>query len=484
MTTDSHAAREKRGAAMSSLIAALFLTGLKLAVGLSTNSLGILSEAAHSALDLLAAGVTFLAVSYSSRPADERHPYGHGKAENLSALVETLLLLVTCLFIARESFERLFVHPEAVSVTWWSFGVMAVSIVIDISRSRMLRRMAEKHRSQALEADALHFSTDIWSSAVVIVGLGCVWLAGMLPQESYLRATLERADAVAALGVCVIVLKVSLRLGRQAVDVLLDGGSENVAEDIRAAVEEVPGVRGVGQVRARISGPSAFVDLSLDIPRMASFEEAHRIGAQAEDAVKRTLPGADVVVRLVPSAVEDAGLFELVRGLAARHALPVHSLRAHRSPRGLNLEMHVEVPEELTLAEAHDRVTELEQAVKAASAEPLTVVSHIEPVDGVHLDGAEEDRSGVIRDEVDALVSAEAGVSDCHGVSVRRVDGAYSVSFHCRMDPQTPIARAHEMTARLESLVRARVPGVGRVVIHVEPEGDSVPPEGYPRSGP
>jgi len=361
---------------------------------------------------------------------------------------------------------------------------MAVSIVIDVSRSRMLKRMADKHKSQALEADALHFATDVWSSAVVIVGLGLVWLAGLLPQGSAWRVVLERADALAALGVCVIVVRVSIRLGRAAVDVLLDGGSENLSEDIRAAVRDIPGVRGVTQVRARLSGPSAFVDLTLDVSRQASFEEAHRIGARAEDAVKGALPGADVVVHLKPAAGDEQGLYEIVRAQAARHALGVHDLRAYRAPDGLHLEMHVEVPDGLSLAKAHEMVSDLERAIRAALPEQVEFTSHIEPVEETeHAKGIKPCREEAIRRRVETLVATLDGVTDCHGVTVQRLGDRYSVSFHCRMDPSTPIGLAHDMTARLEDHVRASVEGVGRVVIHVEPEPGAFV-KGYPAAGP
>jgi len=294
--------KEKRGAALSSVAAALFLVLVKLVVGLETNSLGILSEAAHSGLDLLAAGITYFAVRYASAPADPHHPYGHGKMENLSALVETILLLLTCVYIVWEAAHRLFVRPAEVSVPWWSFGVVIVSIGVDVTRSRMLKRMAKKHKSQALEADALHFSTDIWASAVVLLGLACVWAAGMLPSGAALRPILERADAVAALGVSVIIVWVSLRLGRAAVEVLLDGDAQGVTKDIRTAALGVAGVRGVAQVRARLSGPAAFVDISVEIARETSFEGAHGIGDKVEAAVRAVLPGADVVVHLEPVA--------------------------------------------------------------------------------------------------------------------------------------------------------------------------------------
>src|SRR5512136_2142004 len=220
---DDRGEREKKTVALSSVIAAIFLTTMKLVVGLLTHSLGLLAEAAHSGLDLIAAVVTFLAVRVSGRPADSEHHYGHGKVENLSALIETLLLLATCAWIIYEAVNRLFFRNVEVDVTPWSFLVMAVSIIVDFTRSRALMRAAKKHGSQALEADALHFSTDIWSSCVVIAGLAGI-LIGDRVHESVPTAAhwLFRADAIAALGVSVIVIYVSYRLGRRTVAVLMD----------------------------------------------------------------------------------------------------------------------------------------------------------------------------------------------------------------------------------------------------------------------
>jgi len=465
--------REKRLAALSSVAAAVFLTGMKLVVGLATNSLGILSEAAHSALDLLAAGVTYFAVRYSSQPADTRHPYGHGKIENLSALIETILLLLTCAFIVHEAVVRLVVRPEAVELAWWSFGVMAVSIVVDVSRSKMLSRMAEKHNSQALKADALHFSTDVWASAVVIFGLGCLGAARFLPHDSLVRAGLERADAVAALGVCVIVVWVSLKLGREAVDALLDGGSEALAERVREAVVCLPGVAGVGQVRARYSGPAAFVDLDLEVPRAASFAQAHQAAAQAEEVVRALAPETDVVVRLTP-VESDETLFETVRALAAKHHTAVHGIVLRRAGSGLRLEMHVEVPRRLSLAQAHDLVSAYERDLCAVLGADLKIVSHIEPVADdaapAETDGPEAANEAAVRRKLGHLVSRMPEVSDLHELSVHRVDGKYCVSFHCRMSPGLTIEEAHAAAQRLEDLARSGIDDLGRMVIHVEPE--------------
>ena len=256
--------REKHRAALSSVLAAIFLTLVKLVVGLLTGSLGILAEVAHSGLDLVAAAVTLFAVRVSGRPADREHTYGHGKVENLSALFETLLLLVTCVWIIYEAIQRLFFEEVVVEVTIWAFLVMFVSIVIDFSRSRMLSRVAKKYDSQALEADALHFSTDIWSSSVVIAGLTLVVISDWLGIP-----WLAKADAVAAMGVAGIVIWVSLQLGRRTVMALLDGVPASERDAVLRAVR-VPGVIEVRQVRVRRSGPEAFADVRLTVSRDVS----------------------------------------------------------------------------------------------------------------------------------------------------------------------------------------------------------------------
>jgi cation diffusion facilitator family transporter len=293
--TDSNpptAEHEKRRAALSSVFAAIGLTFFKLVVGLMTGSLGILSEAAHSGLDLVAALVTFFAVRISGKPADKAHQYGHGKIENLSALIETLLLLVTCVWIIYEALQRLFVKSVEVDASIWAFLVMIVSIVIDYSRSRMLINAARKHNSQALEADALHFSTDIWSSSVVILGLICVKLGELSPDLAFL----SRADALSALGVAIIVIVVSVKLGKRAVQALIDTAPPGLAEEVERAVKAVPGVLGCHQVRVRGSGPELFVDVHVTLDGEQSLDEAHSLTDEIEKAVQQLAPGIDVTI--------------------------------------------------------------------------------------------------------------------------------------------------------------------------------------------
>jgi cation diffusion facilitator family transporter len=288
---------EKRSAALSSVIAAVGLTGFKLIVGLSTGSLGILAEAAHSGLDLMAALMTFLAVRISGRPADRNHLYGHGKVENLSALFETLLLLITCFWIIYEATDRLLFHTADLKVNYWSFTVMITSIVVDISRSRILYRAARKYNSQALEADALHFSTDIWSSGVVILGLFLVKLSEWVPSLTFLR----QADSVAAIMVGLIVVYISIKLGIRTIQALLDVAPSGIEEKIISAVEVLPGITDCHNVRVRYSGPQLFVDIHVLIDGSLTLIEAHDLTEEIERVIQKLIPNADVTVHPEPN---------------------------------------------------------------------------------------------------------------------------------------------------------------------------------------
>ena len=290
-------AREKRSAAMTSVIAAVGLTGFKIIVGLTTGSLGILAEAAHSGLDLMAAVMTFLAIRISGKPADRNHLYGHGKVENLSALFETLLLLVTCVWIIYEATHRLLHHSAHLEVNYWSFAVMLTSIVVDISRSRVLYRAARKYNSQALEADGLHFSTDIWSSAVVILGLFFVKLSEWVPSLAFLR----QADSVAAIMVGLIVVYVSLRLGIRTTQALIDVAPSGIEKKIISTVEVLPGVTDCHNVRVRYSGPQPFVDVHVLLDGNQTLKEAHNLTEEIERTIQELIPNADVTVHPEPN---------------------------------------------------------------------------------------------------------------------------------------------------------------------------------------
>jgi len=458
--------REKSAAALGSVAAAVCLTAMKIVVGLITGSLGILAEAAHSGLDLVAAALTLVAVRLSSRPADRTHTYGHGKVENFSAMIETALLLLTCVWIVYEAVRRLFVRHVEVEASFWAFAVMAVSIGVDISRARMLNRMARKHHSQALEADALHFSTDIWSSAVVIAGLGFVWLA-----KAAGLPWLAKADAVAALGVSAIVVTVSLRLGRKTVADLLDGVPANLREEVVRAAH-VRGVLEVRRVRIRRSGPEIFVDLVLIVGRHEAFERAHEISNVAKACVLRALgaPSADITVHVAPSREADEDLSSLARTTAARHGLAAHDVRVFEAGGQPALDLHLEIKEAADVAEAHARATAFEEDVRRERPGLGRIFSHLEPVaaasPAVSPAGVEAARIRRVIAEVARMMGVRC---DPHEIQIEEVGGRLAVSFHCTLDPATGLGEAHALTERFEHALRAGVPRLARVLIHTEP---------------
>jgi cation diffusion facilitator family transporter len=284
--------KEKRRVAFISVLAAIFLTGSKFLVGILTGSLGILSEALHSCLDLVAAVITFFSVSISDKPADMDHHYGHGKVENFSALIETILLLVTCVWIIYEAVNRLYTGKVHIEINYWSYIVVSASIVVDYSRSRALMHTAKKHNSQALEADALHFSTDIWSSAVVLLGL------------VFANFGWYYADAIAALCVALIVIYVSYKLGKRSIDVLLDKAPYTLTGDIERMVLEVSGITSVHDIRIRNAGAEVFVELSIHVDPQAPFRTVHEMSDEVEKRICRSIPRCTVHVHQEPEEHE------------------------------------------------------------------------------------------------------------------------------------------------------------------------------------
>jgi cation diffusion facilitator family transporter len=292
MTTEI-AAKEKRKIALTSVIAAVFLASFKLVIGTITGSLGILSEALHSGLDLLAALITLFAIRYADKPADSDHNYGHGKIENYSALLETILLLITCVWIIYEAIKRLITGKVEIDITIWSFIVILTSIIIDFSRSRALYKVARRHNSQALEADALHFSTDIWSSFVV--------LAGLIGASFHFYS----ADSIAALVVAVIVLIVSYRLGKRSFDILMDKAPEGLKERIASIIRDIPEVIKFHDIRVREGGPFIFVELNIHVDKKLNIDEAHKISHKVERSILQKIENIQVTVHIEPEVEKE-----------------------------------------------------------------------------------------------------------------------------------------------------------------------------------
>jgi cation diffusion facilitator family transporter len=460
---------EKRSVALNSVFAALGITALKVLVGISTGSLGILSEAAHSALDLIAAIITFLSIRVSDKPADADHQYGHGKVENFSAFLETGLLLVTCIWIVYEAVQRLFLKHVEIEPTAAAFLVMFTSMGVDFWRSRALRRVALKYDSQALEADALHFHTDIWSSGVVILGLALVQFGNVLKIEQ-----LGYADPIAALVVAGVVVYVSSRLARQTIDALLDAAPAGVRSHISDAVAAVDGVLEVERVRIRRAGNRYFCDLSVALRRTVTFQKSEQVAVEVTAAVHRVLPEADVVVHSVPRAPQEENIFDRIRGVAARNNLTVHDVSVQDlGGQTLHVELHLELDERMALKDAHDVVTHIESQIRREVPEISSILTHIESepstietTDAIVRDAALEARLRKIAAEFPEIV-------DMHELTLKKLGNRIYASCHCTMSDDLPLSRVHDVSTALEIRFKQDAPELFKVLIHTEPQTDN-----------
>jgi len=460
--------REKKNAALLSVGSALVLLSLKTYLVIRTGSLGVLSEAMHSGLDLLAAVITFLSVRMSDQPADERHPYGHGKFESFSAFVETSLLIVTAIFIIYEGFDRLFFHQVHIQPSIIAVAILLVALTIDITRAKALGHVARKYHSEAIEADALHFSTDVWSTMVVIVGIGLVW-AG----ETWNIPWLVYADAIAGLAVAGVILWVGTQLGKRTLDALVDAAPEGLRQEIARAVARMDGVLDVDRVRVRRAGNRHFVDATVSVARTSSLEQVHELSDAIEKRIGEIVP-SDVMVHAEPRAPQGEHLFESIRALAQRLGLAIHDLTALQQGDKLFIELHLEVDEKLSLLEAHRQSTVLEEGIRALRDSPTDVNIHIEPL-GRHIAtpdtglGEMKQLATAVEAFLNSLPAEYDELVNCHDARVRQVEHRIFVSCHCTMKADLPITQIHDVTAALVDRVKEKFPQIHRVTIHPEP---------------
>ena len=460
---------EKRSVALNSLLAALGITFLKLLVGLSSHSLGILSEAAHSGLDLVAAFITLLSVRVSDLPADAEHQYGHGKVENFSAFIETGLLLLTCVWIVWEAARRLSgYHAVHIEPRIAAFGVMFASMAVDWWRSRKLRRIARKYDSQALEADALHFSTDIFSSGIVALGLALVWA-----DQRWHHPLLGKADSIAALVVSGVIVYVSWRLARQTIDALLDAAPAGYRNRILDAALKINGVIEVERVRIRRAGNRYFADLTVGLARNVTFQRSGQVVAEISDAVHGILPDSDVVIHSVPRETGKENIFDRIRAVAARNNFSVHDVSVQDLAGRLHVEQHLELNETLSLKQGHDLVTLLETEMRHDVPEISTILTHIESEPATIEPGRKIIRDAALETRLRPIVDEFPEILDMHDVEIKRVREKVYMSCHCTMPDDLPLARVHDVSTELEIRFKQVAPELFKVLIHPEPQTDN-----------
>ncbi|HZD91698.1 MAG TPA: cation-efflux pump [Pseudolabrys sp.] len=451
---------EKEQVALTSIAASAVLTVAKAIVGIMTGSLAILSEAGHSAIDLGATIMTYIAVRISGRPADEQHHYGHGKIESISALAETALLFVLSGVVIWEGTSRLVAHAgQHVEANSWAFGVIALSIVVDFVRSRALSRTAEKTASHALEADALHFSSDLWASLAVLIGLIGV------------RFGLWWADSLAALAVAVLVCVAGWRLGRRTVDTLIDVAPEGAATAITAIASRIPGVVKVERVRARAVGEKTFIDLTVAVSRTLPLERVSALKERVIAALRDGMPGAEPTVTTDPVALNNETVLDRIMVIARNRALAVHHVTVHALRDKLAVSLDLEVDGKMTLRAAHATADDLEHAIATELGPDVEVESHIEPLQPQNASGREgpPERVQAVTIFLTELAAEGKTLREVHDVRVRETDDGEIVNFHCRVDPDLSVQAVHEKVDMLERALRERAPSIKRVIGHAEP---------------
>ena len=477
---------QKKMVALSSVGAAIGLTGIKIVVALLTGSLGILAEAAHSGLDLVASLMTYFAVRVADRPPDATHHYGHAKVENLSAFIEAGLLMLTALWVIYEAVRRLIFHEGHVDASIAAFVVMLIAIAVDFTRSRALMRVAHRLGSQALEADALHFSTDIWSSAVVIAGL----LVVRLSQSLQLPAWFGQADAIAALGVSGIVIWVSLRLLKETVDALLDRAPETLVKQVESSIAQVEGVTEVRRVRERRAGNKLFADVVVAAPRTYTFEQIHTLSEQIEQAAMQGARAispqseVDVLVHVEPTASPGETLIDQIHYLAELQGVHAHDIHAREVSGRLEADFDIEVHADIDLQEAHKVASRLEQAILQNNPLVARVTTHLEaPAEKIVRRKDVTQNYAEMAEHIVELADVVAGQGSAHDVHLYQpattqlelTDCSSSSNeeldlvMHTFFDPHIPLSQAHIQAEEIKRSLRKEYPHLGSIAIHTEP---------------
>ena len=451
----------KQKVALSSIAASAGLTTAKGIVGVMSGSLALLSEAAHSLIDLGATVMTYFAVRTSGKPADAEHHYGHGKIESVSALAETALLFILAGIVIWEAAKRLIsAQPPEVVATPWAFAVITLSIVVDFLRARVLRRTAEETSSPALEADALHYDSDMWSSLAVLVGLFGIALG------------YASADSVAAIAVSLVICIAGWRLGRRTIDTLTDTAPPGAAGKITAAVTRIPGVVGIERLRVRQVGKVLFVDLEVAVSRTLPLDRVATLKQRILEAIRADSPAAEVTVTTDPRALDDETALERVMVIARNRELAAHHVIVHAIGGRLAVSLDLEVDGAVSIGEAHDIATGLEEAIREELGPGVEVETHIEPLQPFDEPGrdAPAERVAAVRDGLIEIATKVEFVGEIHDVRVRAADDGEIVNFHCLVEPMLKVADVHDKVDEVERALRLRFPSIKRAIGHAEPK--------------
>jgi cation diffusion facilitator family transporter len=452
-------ASEKEHVALGSIVASGGLTAAKAIVGFATGSLAILTDAAHSLTDLLATVMTYFAVRIGGKPADDEHHYGHGKIESISALAETALLFALSAVVIWEAGHRLLEGGGTVEATPIAFAVVLGAIIVDFFRSRLLTRVANKTSSEALHADALHFSSDLWASVAVLIGLGGIALG------------FQWADSVAAIVVAVFICVAAWRLGRRTFETLTDTAPAGITARVKATLAAVKGVVAVERIRARKVGPTTFVELEVATSRTLPLDRVAAIKDEIVARLRAELGDSEIAVTVVPRALDSETVLERVMVIARNLALAVHHVTVHAIANRLSVSLDLEVDGNLPLGTAHEIASRLETAIQEELGTDVEVETHIEPLQTQDIAGADApaDRTSAVSALLSEIAAKLGSVREVHDVRMRETPEGAIVNFHCHVDPQLSVHDVHEKVDELERGLRRSFPTIKRVIGHAEP---------------
>ncbi|MFQ6135338.1 MAG: cation diffusion facilitator family transporter [Nitrososphaerales archaeon] len=454
----NEAQRAKSRAATLSMASAAFLTVIKLSVGLATNSLAILSLAVDSFLDIAGSGTTYFSVRISGRPPDSEHLYGHGKMENLGGLLVTTILLITVGYLVYESLNRLFTIVPIAPGVGGVAGLM-VCIAVDIGLSWHLKRTATRYNSQVLEANSLQFRMDIWTQSIVIIGLIFVTLGYHI------------IDPLIALLVSGYIAYLGLGLGKKAIDILLDRAPADIVKRIDEAVKGVEEVVKYENLRVRTSGPQTFVDMRIYVPRIFPLEKAHNIASEVEGRIKGVVPDADVMVH-VEAEEDKENVADKIRLIATSisRIKGIHDLWVRRVEGVFEIDAHIQVDSEISLSEAHEATSLLEDRLKKEFGSNSTVTTHIDTeVDRIIYQKPLKESTPSITKTVEKIVSSLEEVKSCDNISLKHFDSELHVSISCTLKKDLKVKDAHAVASKIEVLVTTKVDKVSKVFVHTEP---------------
>jgi cation diffusion facilitator family transporter len=450
----------KQRVAAISIAASASMAAVKFAVGVAIGSIALISEALHSSVDLIATVITWIVVRISDKPADAEHHYGHGKLESLSALGVIALLYILAGGIVVESYARLRDGAAPPTLTALPFVVLVIDIAVNFWRARALHRTAMDTKSQALEADALHFASDVLGSFAVIIGLG-------LSAFGY-----AWGDAGAAIAVAVLIALLGLKLGRRTIETLLDQAPEGASEKAENAIRAIPGVVDVERLRVRMVGARHFVDATVQVPRTYPIDRIDAIKQKAQAAVSDALDDADLTFTAIPVARNNESVRERIMVIARNSGLAIHHVTVHDLGGKLTVSIDLEVDGEMALNSAHDIAHRLEHAIRDEFGADVEVDTHIEPLEPELPHGADADpaRVDAIQQALSKLAAGSGAISDVHNVRVRNTAAGEIVNFHCRATPSMSVIDVHDKVDEIERGLRRAFPSVKRVISHAEPE--------------